>query len=176
MEYWKAIPGSLSYEVSTEGNVRNAITKKVLSQSIGSSNYKQIGLVGDIQKTVMVHRLIAKSFLDNAKNKPQVNHIDGNKHNNKLDNLEWVTSSENMRHAYDNGLKTYKPLHYKGKFGAEHNKSKPVALVAEDGTIEKRFAGISEASRETNTAVSNICYSCKSGNRNRRTKLLFTYL
>jgi len=55
-------------------------------------------------RTASLHRLMAECFIDNPENKPEVNHIDGNKLNNKLDNLEWVTKSENAKHAWDNGL------------------------------------------------------------------------
>ena len=51
-----------------------------------------------------IHRMVAKAYLDNPDNKEQINHIDGNKHNNSVDNLEYVTASENMKHAFANGL------------------------------------------------------------------------
>ena len=57
------------------------------------------------QKNFFVHRLVAQSFIENPKNKSEVNHIDGQPMNNKVDNLEWVSKSENEQHAYSNGLK-----------------------------------------------------------------------
>ena len=67
--------------------------------------YKSVtATVDGKQKHYYVHRLMAEAFIPNTENKPQVNHIDGNPLNNNIDNLEWVTASENIQHAYDNGL------------------------------------------------------------------------
>ena len=57
-------------------------------------------------KTFTIHKLVASNYIDNQYNKPQVNHIDGNKSNNHVSNLEWVTQSENIRHAINTGLKS----------------------------------------------------------------------
>ena len=70
-----------------------------------NANYMRVNLNKDNKKTLhYVHRLVAIAFIDNPNNKPEVNHLDGNKTNNNLFNLEWVTTKENLLHAWENGL------------------------------------------------------------------------
>ena len=148
------------YEISSFGNVisNNFGKRKILKQSTMTSGYKMVVLKKDgKQKSFSIHRLMAIAFLPNENNLPQVNHKDGNKLNNDLSNLEWCTQSQNIQHMYDSGLKTYKPLHYKGKFGKEHNRSKSVKCV-QTGVI---YGSMSEAGRILNINHSSVSWSIK---------------
>ena len=85
-----------NYLIDTEGNVFNTNTQKYLAGSIGEHGYRYYRLSkNNNKKMVYAHRLVAEYFLDNPLNLPVVNHIDGNKLNNKVENLEWVSYSEN---------------------------------------------------------------------------------
>lgn len=102
----KIIPDFPNYRIYEDGRVQNIKTEKFLKPSPNSSKYLQLRLQNrGISRSIGIHRLLAQAFIPNPKNKPQVNHIDGNKQNNSLNNLEWVTHQENIQHAYDIGLK-----------------------------------------------------------------------
>lgn len=95
------------FEVSTDGQIRNVKTARIYKTYINHEGYKQIcvSLGSRNKKRVFkIHKAIAETFIPNLDNKPVVNHKDGNKQNNYVANLEWTTCSENVRHAYDNGL------------------------------------------------------------------------
>ncbi len=95
------------YSVSNLGKVRNDKTNKILKSHINNHGYSYITLsFGNRNKVKKryVHRLVAYVFIPNPNNKPQVNHKDGNKMNNNLENLEWCTQRENTIHAYKTGL------------------------------------------------------------------------
>lgn len=96
---WKEIDEK--YEASTDGHIRNAKTKHILREFKGKDGYLRTQFGG---KSRTVHRVIAKTFLPEDEERTYVNHIDGDKTNNAVENLEWCTFSENMRHAYDNEL------------------------------------------------------------------------
>jgi len=105
---WKSIRGYEGrYEVSNTGSIRNAITKQVRKNQLDRYGYEYISLraiPNCTPKNHKVHRLVALAFIENPSDKPQVNHIDGNKLNNNACNLEWVTNTENIHHGRKHGL------------------------------------------------------------------------
>lgn len=122
-EIWKDIKGYEGiYQVSNLGrvfSVRRKLIMKPQKSGKGGLGYYQVPLtVGGKKYLAFLHKLIAEAFIPNPDNKPHVNHIDGNKKNNELSNLEWCTLKENSKHAYDTGLNRCL------KKGEEHYKSK----------------------------------------------------
>lgn len=102
---WAICKHSDKYEVSELGQVINRCTGKILKNHLTTNGYYDTSIyVGKKQKHFLIHRLIAEHFIPNPNNLLFVNHIDGNKLNNKLSNLEWVTSSENALHSVRTGL------------------------------------------------------------------------
>ena len=105
-ERWKDIEGYEGiYKVSNFGNVYSFISNKNLSvQPTANNGYPMVDLFKDKQsKMMLVHRLVATAFIPNPKQKPQVNHIDHDRANNDVSNLEWCTPSENIKHCFNNG-------------------------------------------------------------------------
>jgi len=153
MENWKALKNyELYYEVSDLGRIKRK-NGKVLKESDNGNGYKTVSpCVNSISKKKYVHRLVASSFIDNAENKKEVNHIDGDTSNNKLSNLEWVTRSENHIHRYK-VLK--RPATNKGKFGAKNWNSKRVAMY-KNGILIQEYAAVMEASRILNVNEASI--------------------
>lgn len=102
---WVKIDKNPNYEITEEGDVRNSKTKRVLTGSINNSGYKTVHIKHS-DNPEFVHRLVAETFVynDNPMIKTDVNHKDGDKLNNSVDNLEWISRSDNVKHAYKNGL------------------------------------------------------------------------
>ena len=145
-EIWKPI--DREYDVSNQGRIRHG--KRILSGSTHKDGYIFVTLHG-VQKPV--HRYVAGAFVDNVGNKPEVNHKDGNKMNNFADNLEWVTRSENQKHAVDNNLQPKQVVTYKGKFTPEQRAE--IKALWDSKKVSKRE--ISKIYGVSHTCISDIC-------------------
>jgi hypothetical protein len=145
---WRSVAGYEGmYEIHWRGIVRNAATKHVLSPGLGGVGYFTVSLN---HKSYTVHRLVALNYIPNPEGKEMVNHIDGNKKNNHLANLEWATRSENEKHGHALGLK--KPPVDKI----------PVLQIDAGGNIVNEYTSMTEA--EANGFSSgNIARACKRG-------------
>jgi hypothetical protein len=117
-EIWRPVPNyENAYEISTSGKLRSIerdirigyktrkISAKMIKSRINNWGYEEVKLSKNgLMTTTCIHILVAKAFILNAANKPEVNHKNGIKTDNSLQNLEWVTHAENMQHAYQYGL------------------------------------------------------------------------
>ena len=107
-EVWKDVKGYEGlYKVSNTGKVKSfqRNREKLLSDKYYENGYLRASLSKNKEKKkVLIHRLVAETFIPNPENKPEVNHIDGNKKNNNASNLEWCTHCENIKHAWETGL------------------------------------------------------------------------
>lgn len=153
-EIWRGIPGFEGYyQASTFGRIkslpryRHHNSSIILKPSKMPNGYLQVSLYSpkSTKNRWLVHRLIAITFLPNIYNKPHVNHIDGNKTNNMIENLEWSTMSENIMHSYY-------ILGHSGKTAARE------IMCVETG---EKFKSIHEASRRTGVCPPNITAALK---------------
>jgi hypothetical protein len=135
------------YTKGGKGEISNKL--KPLKDSSPPSRYKTVHVYKDKKrKTLSVHRVIAELFIENPDSKPQVNHIDGSKKNAHADNLEWVTMSENMKHAIDNKLTPKPPI--KRKLSDEQ----VVAIIKSDLT-KKELASKYSVDRSVISRIKN---------------------
>lgn len=106
-ETWKPIVEyGDKYFVSSSGRVFSVKSNKILKPHKTSKGYFRVTLLMDgKRKNHRIHRLVANAFISNPRQKEEVNHKDGNKENNRVENLEWVTPCENANHAFQNGLR-----------------------------------------------------------------------
>ncbi len=170
-EIWKDIPGFEGmYQASNTGRVKGLarrtvraipqhLPERILKQSEPGrkrrgQGYLQVTLFdAGRRKCALVHRLVAETFIPNPENKQTVNHKNGNKHDNAVENLEWATSAENNEHAVNTGL------------NKRLSKPVPVDQYDESMNLIAHFPSMHEAERQTGISNSNILNSVRKGHK-----------
>lgn len=155
---WTKIKNHPNYEAHPEGFIRSLDSYangpygsktfrkgKVLKPWNTTSGYSVVQLTGG--RRYAVHRLIAETFIPNPENKPYVNHIDGNKQNNRVDNLEWVTPAENNYHAKEIGLRN------------DRIRVRQIDMLT--GKVIAEYKSLKEASKVTGLDYSSIAYAAR---------------
>ena len=157
MKEWKDIPGFPIYEISSDGEIRNKKRQSILKGQINKkSGYVQYILYcfdeqhNKCKKGINVHRLVAKLFLPDFNEELDVNHIDGNKQNNSVSNLEMVSRSENLKHSFRLGLRANQIKEQKEKYG------KAIIQYDLNGNKLNEFSSITEAAKVLGTYMQNI--------------------
>lgn len=151
MSNYKSIEGFSRYLVCDDGYVLNKEAEYVLYGNKKKTGYCEVTLFDDDgdRHTFLMHRLIARSFIPVPEDAEEVNHINGDKTDNRAINLEWVTHAQNLIHAYETGLR--------------NNNVAPRAVIAtniETGE-QMTFESIYKAARFLNVSQGNICLCCK---------------
>jgi len=150
-EIWKKINNYEDYEISNFGNARSLKNNNIkkLKPSKSSSGYLQIVLCKNGKtKNCFIHKLVAKTFLENKNNYLEVNHIDENKENNNVNNLEWCSRKYNMNYGNI-------------KIKQSNAKKKKVAKLNNNNEIIEIYESIKEASIKNNAQETNIAKCCK---------------
>ena len=154
-EIWKDIPNYEGiYQASNYGRIKRIKNGYIQNNYIDKRDgycHTTLSYKGK-NKVYQTHRIIAMTFIDNPDNKPVVNHIDGNKTNNNVNNLEWCTHQENVIHARD-VLK----IDFSNGIDITHEKSKK-KVIRSDGKI---YNSIDEAKKDINNKNAHICEVCK---------------
>ena len=158
-EVWKDIPGYEGlYQVSNFGEVKSLSRyhhkkETILKKHKTKDGYYETTLVKNGKyKFIRTHRLVAFAFIPNLLNKEQINHKDGNKLNNNVENLEWCTLQENKDHAIKTGLQDFK--------GKKNPKAKAVNQYDKDGNFIKKYDTLRQAMYETGISehcISSVC-------------------
>lgn len=175
MEIWKEVECYENYEVSNTGKVKthNWMNRGITKEMSPSScrGYLQVNLWKDgKQKCIRIHRLVAQAFIPNPYNLREVNHIDGNKLNNSVDNLEWCTREENLEHEHSTKLGD------RAKEGLRNcaiSKRKAVIAISKDGRRQE-FVSVQEAARQLSIEATKISAVAR-GNRKTTNGYKFEY-
>ena len=152
------------YIINNKGDVYSLYTNKILKISYNKQGYVRCGIYYNKKtKTLAVHRLVAQCFLENPNNYKVVNHINGIKDDNRVENLEWCTQSYNIKHAFDLGLnkisdnqRVLTSIRMKKFMSENHPSLKAVYCFDKEGNLVNSFTSIKEASKFYNILESSI--------------------
>ena len=152
MEIWHDIEGYEGlYQISNKGHVKSLYkgSERILRPVIDRYGYYRIMLYNDsVRKIFSIHRLVAQAFIPNLYNKPQVNHLDENKKNNSVDNLEWATAKENSNYGSRNEK-------------VADSRSKPILQYSKSGDFIREWKSAAEVERVLGINNSDIIQCCK---------------
>lgn len=145
---WKNFPLNNNYMVSKDGKIYSLIKNKLMKQIETKNGYLVVYLKPKNKRRVFkIHRIVAITFLRNENNYPHINHKDGNKKNNKLNNLEWCSPKQNMEHSLRLGL--HKNLNTK-------NAVEKLKIKIIDTNTNKIYNSLTEAAKENNISIAAI--------------------
>lgn len=146
----KTIDNYSNYQISDDGRVFNKETGYEIQGGVKKTGYREVGLINNQgQRYKLVHRIVAEAFCPRPEGATEVNHINGDKTDNRACNLEWVTHADNLKHAYETGLMP--------------NNTTPRSVVCTEITtgIKRIFPSIYVASKVLRISQGNICMACK---------------
>lgn len=177
IEEWRDIPGFEGYQVSNFGQIRSMNYRhkkgeyRVLKGYLTTCGYKVVKIR---RKSVLVNRAVALAFIPNPQNKSEVDHIDGNRLNNRLDNLRWVTHSENIHNPITLAGMRLRSIGEKNPFYGKHHKPETVAYIRSiqakrvgqfslSGELIRVWNSTMDIQRELGIPNSNISRCCLEG-------------
>lgn len=159
-EEWKEFPLNKLYLVSNQGRIKRKIyttsnsriwKEKILINTKTSDDYLQVGIkINDIQKTKRVHQIVAITWINNPMEHKEINHINGNKLDNRVENLEWCNSSQNQKHAIQNHLQPNQVNTYKGKLSKQQRDE--IINLFNNENLSKR-----DIAKQFNVSHTTIC-------------------
>ncbi len=146
-EIWKQIEGYEGlYDISNHGHVKSVRSGKILSPETKGDGYLRVTLGGKHQR---VHRLVAKAFIENTENKPEINHKNGIRNDNMVENLEWATPKENRLHAIQVLKRT------------PNNGKRAILKFDLNHMFLKEYSSISQAAKDVHRSVCRIAFTLK---------------